>query len=110
MQDRLLSFLGLCRRAKRLVIGAETTIESVESGKSQLVLYASDFSRGSLKKVLHAAGSHGVDALMLPRTKEELSIALGRLSGVLSVEDRGFADKLCERIFRGTEQEDYHHS
>ena len=98
MQDRLLSFLGLCRRAKKLVIGAETTVESVESGKSQLVLYASDFSRGSLKKVLHAAGSHGVDALMLPRTKEELSIALGRLSGVLSVEDRGFADKLRERI------------
>ena len=109
MQDRLLSFLGLCRRAKKLVIGAETTVESVESGKSQLVLYASDFSRGSLKKVLHAAERCGVEAMMLPRNKEELSIALGRLSGVLSVEDRGFADKLRDR-FRGTEQEDYHHS
>ena len=98
MQDRLLSFLGLCRRAKKLVIGAETTVESVESGKSQLVLYASDFSRGSLKKVLHAAERCGVEAMMLPRNKEELSIALGRLSGVLSVEDRGFADKL-ERYF-----------
>ena len=103
MQDRLLSFLGLCRRAKKLVIGAETTVESVESGKSQLVLYASDFSRGSLKKVLHAAERCGVEAMMLPRnkeelSKEELSIALGRLSGVLSVEDRGFADKLRDRI------------
>jgi hypothetical protein len=36
--------------------------------------------------------------MMLPRNKEELSIALGRLSGVLSVEDRGFADKLRDRI------------
>lgn len=98
MQDRLLSFLGLCRRAKKLVIGAETTVESVESGKSQLVLYASDFSRGSLKKVLHAAERCGVEVMMLPRNKEELSIALGRLSGVLSVEDRGFADKLRDRI------------
>ena len=70
----------------------------MESGKSQLVLYASDFSRGSLKKVLHAAERCGVEAMMLPRNKEELSIALGRLSCVLSVEDRGFADKLRDRI------------
>ena len=98
MNDRLLSFLGICRRAKKLVIGAETAVESMKEGKSQLVLYASDFSKGSLKKVLEASGRCGVEALALPRTKEELSLALGRLSGVLSVEDKGFADKLRELI------------
>ena len=32
------------------------------------------------------------------RTKEELSLALGRLCGVLSVEDEGFAKKLIAML------------
>lgn len=92
--DKLLSFLGICRRAKRLVIGAEITIESLQKGTACLVLYASDVSRNSLKKVLAAAQTSGADALDCHRTKEQLSLALGRLSGVLAIEDRGFADKL----------------
>ena len=35
---------------------------------------------------------------MRAQSKEELSISLGRLSGVLSVEDKGFADRLRELI------------
>ena len=98
MNDRLLSFLGLCLRAKKLVTGAEVTVRSVADGKSLLVLYAEDFSGNSLKPVLAAAEKYGVTALMLPRSKEELSLALGKLCGVLSVEDRGFADKLVKLI------------
>ena len=98
MQDKLLSFLGLCRRAGKLVIGAEVTVESLKSGRSRLVIYAEDFSRSSLKKVLEAAGACGVEVLCLSRGKEQLSVALGRLSGVLSIEDEGFAKKLRAMI------------
>ncbi len=94
MDDRLLSFLGLCRRARKLVIGAQPAIESVENKKSQLIIYASDFSRNSLKPVLESAEKNGVTALMINRSKDELSFSLGKLCGVLSVEDKGFADKL----------------
>ena len=98
MNDRLLSFLGICRRAKKLVIGAETAVASMTDGKPRVVRDAADFSKGSVKAVTEASGRCGVEALALPRTKEELSLALGRLSGVLSVEDKGFADKLRELI------------
>ncbi len=94
MNDRLLSFLGLCRRAKKLVIGAEITEESVRSGKSLLVLYASDASPNSLKRVRTAAAEKSVPVMCACRSKNELSAALGRLCAVLSVEDKGFADKL----------------
>ena len=57
MNDKLLSFLGLCRRAGKLVIGAEVTAESLKTERSSLVIYAEDFSRSSLKKVLEAARS-----------------------------------------------------
>ena len=104
--DKLLSFLGICRRAKKLVIGAETTVDSLNSGKSRLVIYADDVSANSLKKVLRTAQSRGVDAVRVPRSKEELSIALGRLSGVISVEDKGIADRLCEMILNEHNREE----
>ena len=98
MNDRILSFLGICRRAKKLVIGAEAAEESVRCGKSRLVLHAADASPNSLKRVRRAAEEQGVPVLCLNRSKEELSLALGRLCAVLSVEDRGFAEKLREMI------------
>ena len=94
MNDRILSFLGICRRARKLTIGADSAVESLNSGKAQLILYADDFSRNSLKPVLIEAERAGVTALKLNRSKEELSAALGRLCGVLAIEDKGFADKL----------------
>ena len=98
MNDRVLSFLGLCRRAKKLVIGAEITEESVRKGRSCLVLYAADAAPNSLKRVRKAAEEQGVPMLCVNRDKESLSRALGRLCAVLSVEDKGFADKLREMI------------
>ena len=98
MNDRVLSFLGLCRRAGKLVIGAEVTEESVRLGKSQLVLHASDASQNSLKRVRRAAQEKGVPVMNVYRDKDSLSHTLGRLCAVLSVEDKGFAGKLCEMI------------
>ena len=98
MNDRLLSFLGLCRRARKLTIGAQTAVESIESNKSRLIVYARDFSANSLKPVLEAAEKYRVEALMANRSKDELSFALGRLCGVISVEDSGFAQKLSLMI------------
>lgn len=100
MNDKLLSFLGLCRRAKKLVIGAEAAVESVNSGKALLVLYADDFSQNSLKPVAAAAASKGVPVLRLNRSKGDVSHALGRLCGVMAVEDKGFADKLTQMIMQ----------
>lgn len=98
MNDRVLSFLGLCRRAKKLVIGAEITEESVRDGKSLLVLYAADASPNSLKRVRAAAEENGVVIMCANRSKAELSASLGRLCAVLSVEDKGFAGKLRKMI------------
>lgn len=98
MNDRVLSFLGLCRRAKKLVIGAQTCEASVKEGKSFLVLYARDAAANSLKRVRSACEAHGVPMRCVNRDKATLSAALGRLCAVASVEDRGFADKLTEML------------
>ena len=92
--DKLLSFLGLCKRAGCLISGADTVTRAVCDGKTVLVLYASDVSDNSLKQVLRAARSHDVPARMLPRSKEELSFALGKHCGIVCTTDHGFAKKI----------------
>ncbi len=98
MNDRILSLLGLCRRAGKLVIGADPCIDSMTKGKAKLIIYANDFSQNSLKPVLIQAHKQGVSVLKLNRGKDELSFSVGKLCGVLSVEDKGFADKLATLI------------
>ena len=96
--DRLLSFLGLCKRAGYLASGAETVTKAVREGKALLVLYASDVSGNSLKGVVKAAEDCGVTVKELLRTKEELSFALGKHCGIVCTTDKGFADKILTMI------------
>ena len=94
--DRLLSFLGICKRAGMLLSGAETVTKAVNEGKAQLVLYAADVSENSLKGVLRAADAHHVTAKRIPHGKEELSFALGKHCGIVCTTDPGFAKKMID--------------
>ena len=96
--DRVLSFLGICKRAGRLLSGADTVSKAVCDGRALLVLAARDLADNSLKGVRRAAEEHGVPLLPLRYTKDELSLALGRHCGVICVTDAGFADKLLDML------------
>lgn len=107
MNDKLLNFLGLCRRAGKMKIGCDTVIESVENSNAKLVLLAADISENTKKKIISAA--KGTEYVILKHSKDELSFALGKTCAVLSVEDEGFAKKLKEltatQINKGGETE-----
>lgn len=102
MNDKLLNFLGLCRRAGKIKIGCDTVIESMEKGDARLVLSASDISENTKKKIISAA--NGTEYEILKYSKDELSFALGKTCAVLSVEDDGFANKIRELILTQTKQ------
>ena len=76
MNDRILSLLGICKRAGKLITGADTTIDSIRKSKAKLVIFANDFSKSSKKS----------------------GFALGKICGVMTTEDKGFADKLEQLI------------
>lgn len=99
MNDRLLSLLGLCRRAGRLVIGADPVREAVEADKAFLVLSASDISQNTEKKIRASVEAKGnVNYCIIKRTKDEISFSLGKTCAVLAIIDEGFAKKLLELI------------
>ncbi len=94
MTDRILSLLGICRRAGKLIIGADPSIDSIQKNKAKLIIFASDFSKSSANPVLASAHENGITTLTLDRNKDEVSFAVGKLCGVAAIEDKGFADKL----------------
>lgn len=99
MNDRLLSLLGICRRAGRLVIGADPVREAVDTGKAFLVLCASDISQNTEKKIRATVEAKGnAEYCIIKRTKDEISFSLGKTCAVLAIIDEGFAKKLLELV------------
>ena len=101
--DRLLSFLGLCRRAGSLIYGAETVRKSMSEGKTLLALAARDISKHSLSDTEYAAQKSGTPFRTLSCSAEELSAAIGKTCGIVGVTDRGFAEKILTMTAEGTQ-------
>ena len=95
--DKLLNFLGLCRRAGKLTTGFDAVEETVVKGESQLVIIADDTSQNTERKLSKTCETHNVKLIKLNRSKEEISTAIGRFAAVASVTDKGFAQNI-ERL------------
>ncbi|MGN0456220.1 MAG: L7Ae/L30e/S12e/Gadd45 family ribosomal protein [Acutalibacteraceae bacterium] len=94
MNDKLLSLLGLCRRAGKITIGCDPVIDSVKNKEASLVIFARNISDNTRKNVLNAVALSGVRVIRLDYDKEDISVSLGRLCAVASINDEGFAKKL----------------
>lgn len=106
MNDKVLSLMGLCRRAGKIAMGNDVVIESVLSKKSKLVICACDLSQRTARGILMASHENNVKVLTINRTKEQMGDALGKYCAVCSIEDSGFAKKLCELITAEQRQEE----
>ena len=89
MNDRLLSLLGLARRAGRLSLGNDPVLSSMEEGKAKLVLV----SQRTLKGIESRAEAFGVPLVTIEQTMDQVSMSLGKRCGVLALNDEGFARK-----------------
>lgn len=91
MPDKLLSMLGLARRAGKLQAGYDLSVETIRAGKAVLAMAASDISEKTYKNLVFEAQRKGVPALRLQAAMEELSVACGVKAGVVTLTDSGFA-------------------
>ena len=96
--DKLLSLLGLCRRAGRLQWGHDACLDSVRQGRARLCLLASDGSARLKREFLRAAScaERAPDMIETAYTMQQFFAATGCRAGVLSTEDEGFAKRLAE--------------
>ena len=89
---KLLSLLGMCRRAGKLSCGHDGAIGSVRSRDAKLCLLSSDSSQRLRKETEREAsfGGRDIPVAVLDSTSEEIGHA-GLRSAVLAVNDEGFA-------------------
>ncbi len=95
--DPILSRLGFARKAGRLAIGFASSKECVLSGKSKLIVAASDISDKSFKEISYFANGK-VTVVKIPNTLDQLSHAIGIKAGIVSVNDEGFATAILKAL------------
>ena len=98
MKDRLLSTLGICRKAGKLVMGFDAVIEAVKLGQVSLILLSCDISPKTGKEAAFAAAKSNIEVTTAPITMEEIQFRLGRRCGVLGITDRGLANTVNRTV------------
>ncbi len=96
MQNKILSFLGLARKAGKLIYGHDTVIESIVTEKAKLIILSSDASERLKNEIKHAA-TYGEKNIMVIESEflmEEFALSLGKKAAVFSITDQSFAEKI----------------
>ena len=94
MNNKLLSLLGIARRAGRISLGFDAAVDSVHGGQCKLLLLANDLSERTKRAIVRTADDSKVKTVFLDIPMEELGASVGKLTGIISVNDQGFADKM----------------
>ena len=97
--NKVLSLLGLAKKAGRLEIGEEPTGAAARARDARLLLIASDAADNSFRRLRHFAEAGACLYTRLPCTKDMLGKAVGRTScAMVAVTDIGFANALMKAL------------
>lgn len=98
--ERLLSFLGIARKAGKLSLGFDSVCESVRKGESRVILIASDASEGTVRRLRGRLPENYADVYQMPCDIDRINAALGKGVRLVSVNEKGFANKVKELLGR----------
>ncbi len=90
MNNKLLSLLGMCRKAGKLTVGYDKTLELFKKHKVFAILVAADTAQRTEKEIRFHTNS-ALPIVRLDETKEQVSLAIGTAAGVVGIADEGFA-------------------
>lgn len=98
MQNKFLSLLGMARKANRLSLGYDKSLEAVHSFRSSVVFVAEDISEKTKRGLVFAAEESETEIITTPYTIFDFTNAVGTKTGIVSVNDSGFAKKLISLL------------
>lgn len=102
MKNKIFSLLGFAAKSGNLSYGFEKSVEAMKNNKSQLILAAEDVSEKTKKEITFFAQKTNKRHIF-PKgiTIMSLTDALGKKCGVVSVNDKGFAQAIEEAYLEG---------
>ena len=97
-QDKILSMLGLAKRAKKICSGAPLCEKEIKQRRSELIIIAKDTSDNSKKAITDSCRYYSVKYFEYA-TMADLGKAVGAAGDrtVVSVNDKGFAKALLDK-------------
>jgi predicted RNA-binding protein YlxR (DUF448 family)/ribosomal protein L30E len=102
LKRRALDRLGLEMKAGHLILGSDRIIDSIRAGRVHLLLHASDAAadgRSKLDQKLRVAETG--ESMVLPASRAELSVALGRENVVhAALGNRAAATRVADAVSR----------
>ena len=90
----MINTIGLARRARKVTMGTEITLNELRRHKVFLIVLANDASEATIKKVTDKAKTYACEVITSYNT-EELSNVVGKQNiKVIGITDRGFSQLL----------------
>lgn len=104
MYDKVLSLLGIARRAGKLSTGHDAAVSSIVKDSAKLRIVSSDASQRLKREISHSCtfGNKDIPVILADFTGADLSAAIGIKAAVITVDDEGFAKRI--RQLYGSEQ------
>ncbi len=92
MKHKLMSLLGLCMRARKLVLGEDMVLSACADYPHHLVFLASDAGANITKKLTDKAATYDI-TIIRDLSTEELSQAIGKTNRTTAlITDKGFVN------------------
>ncbi len=93
--NKILALLGFAVKSGNVSFGMNSSVSSIKKKKSNLILAACDISDKSYKELCFFGEKFSVDVIKLIETDSfTLSRAVGKKCGIVSVNNRSFADSI----------------
>lgn len=106
MNNKVLSLLGLAKRAGKLEAGFDVVVAAARDGRARLLLAAEDVSDKTFKNICYEAQRAGISAVRINADMAQTGKACGVRAGVLAVTDEGFANALLKQPTLRTEDKE----
>ncbi|MCD8357551.1 MAG: ribosomal L7Ae/L30e/S12e/Gadd45 family protein [Clostridia bacterium] len=101
----ILSLLGLCFRAGKLISGDDAVADAVGTGEVRLILLAGDAGANITRRAARHEEEKGVPVLRLEDSAQELGWALGRKpTAICCITDIGFAAAAAKKAAAADER------
>jgi ribosomal protein L7Ae-like RNA K-turn-binding protein len=94
MADKIYSFIGLAKKAGRLVAGEEACEKALKSGKAHLLIVSDDASPNTVKKFQNACAYRDIGIMRFGEKELLGKFTGGNLRTVIAIMERGFAEQL----------------
>lgn len=93
MNNKYLNFLGICRKAGKLIAGTEKCKSLINKNQAYLIILANDISQKTEKEFVFLT-KEKIKVVRTPYSLDEMAAALGVRAGVYAVTDENFAKEI----------------